>query len=109
MVHRLYLIAIAALWVAAALPGQAQDQATTLPSLSPAQEKEIRESVLNEHRMSASIPTSFKLSVGATLPQNVELHAFGPVINMAQYRYTIILGKIVLVEAGSRRIVRILE
>jgi Protein of unknown function (DUF1236) len=106
---RLRFIAVASLCVTATLPGLAQGQATAPEPLSPTQEKEIREFVLNEGRTSAAVPAKFKLLVGATLPQSVEFYPFDADLGAAQFRYTIIGGRIVVVDPGSRRIMRILE
>jgi hypothetical protein len=105
----LRVIAVMSLWLAAILPGLAQDQATGPGSISPAQDNEIRTFVLKESRTSAAVPAMFKLSVGSTLPQSVELHAFDTDMSTARFRYTLIGGKIVVVDPGSRRVVRILE
>src|SRR4051812_31549599 len=98
---RFRFIALAALWSAAVLPGQAQVSA----SLSPAEEKEIREFVLSEHRVSVAVPVSFQLSVGAVLPQSAELYPFHSGMSTAQFQYTIVGGKIVVAAPASRRVI----
>ena len=99
----------AALCVAAVLPGQAQDQAGAPPSISPAQEKEIREFVEGEHRTSVAVPASFQLAPGATLPDGVALYEFDTGMSTVQFRYTLIGGKIVVADPGSRKVIWILE
>jgi Protein of unknown function (DUF1236) len=102
-------LAAASLWFAATLPVLAQDKAAAPNSVSLEQAKEIREFVLKENRTSAAVPAMFKLGVGAILPPSVELHAFDGDMGAAWLRYTIIGGKIVVVDPDSRRVVHILE
>jgi hypothetical protein len=99
----------AALCVAAVLPGQAQDQAGAPPSISPAQEKEIREFVESEHRTSTAVPASFQLSPGATLPDGVNLYEFDADMSTARFRYTLIGGKIVVADPANRKVIWILQ
>ena len=99
----------AALCVAAVLPGQAQDQAGAPPSISPAQEKEIREFVESEHRTSVAVPSSFQLSPGVSLPDRVNLYAFDADMSAARFHYTLIGGKIVVADPASRKVIWILD
>jgi len=99
----------AALCIAAALPGQAQDQAGAPPSISPAQEKDIRELVESEPRTSTAVRSSFQLAPGATLPEGVNLYEFDADMSTARFRYTLIGGKIVVADPGSREVIWILE
>jgi hypothetical protein len=89
--------------------GHAEDQAAALPSISPTQEKEIRDFVQGENQTSVAIPSTFKLAPGATLPDGVNLYAFDSDMSAAQFRYTLIGGKIVVADPASRKVIWILE
>jgi hypothetical protein len=109
----LLLAAVAAVSLAA--PAAAQSTTTTTTTtqrttvIEPAQRTAIREYVVRERRPAVAAPSGFSVSVGATLPGSVELHAFPETVGVRQYRYTVIGDRTVLVEPGSRRIVEVLE
>ena len=106
---KLILLIITEFCLLFALPGLAQDQPTATNSISSTQENEIRQYVLEEKRLSVSIPASLKLSVGVHLPPTVELFPFDPKMSVAQYRYTVIGGKTVVVNPRTRRVISIIE
>src|SRR5215203_252681 len=106
---RLRFLAAVAFCVIAAQPGRAQEQAAAPLAISPVQEKEIREFVESEHRTSVAVRSSFQLSPGATLPNGVNLYAFDADMSAAQFRYTLIGGRIVVADPASRKVIWILE
>jgi hypothetical protein len=89
----------------AAISQSAQAPAT----VPPAQDSKIREFVTSENRTSVAVPASFRLSVGAEMPQSIELYEFDEGLGLGQHRYTIISGKTVIVDPGTRKIVRVLD
>jgi hypothetical protein len=84
-------------------------QDTSLTTITPAQEVKIREFVASEKRTSVAVPVSFRMSVGAEVPQLVELYQLDADVGLGPHRYTIIGGKTVLVDPSTRKIVRIMD
>lgn len=73
--------------------------------ISPEQDTVIREYVQKKPLASVSVP-GVELNIGSTLPETVELHAFEDVPDM-KYQYVVVDNKTVLVEPGTRKIVKI--
>jgi hypothetical protein len=84
-------------------------QDASLTTITPAQEVKIREFVAGEKRTSVAVPASFRLSVGAEVPQIVELYEFSADVRLGSHQYTIIGGRTVLVDPSTRKIVRIMD
>ena len=85
-------------------------QGTSVPDIiSPAQEVRIRQFVTSENRTSVAVPASFRVSVGAEVPQGADLYEFEEDLGLGQHRYTIISGKTVIVDPGTRKIVMIMD
>lgn len=75
--------------------------------IAPEQETVIRDYVVKNPVASVQLPSDVEITVGTALPDTVELYSIdAPDVN---YRYVIVGGRTVLVEPGSRRIVRIME
>ncbi len=117
---RLMIAAIAATATLVAGPVLAQSSSTTTTTtrdvgatgsitIQPEQRTKIKEYVTKEKRSSVQVPSGFNVTMGATLPSNVELYTFAPDVGVTEYRYTVIGGRTVLVEPGTRRIVQIIE
>jgi hypothetical protein len=115
---RAFIHALAAATLLAGAPAMAQTSTTTTTrdvgatgsiTIAPEQRTKIKEYVIKEKRASKPAPSGFTVSMGATLPSDVELYAFAPDVGVKEYRYTVIGNKTVLVEPGSRRIVQIIE
>lgn len=108
----LILAAVAAATLAGA-PAFAQSTTTTTTTrttvIEPTERTAIREYIVRERPRAVTAPSGFSVSVGATLPSAVELHAFPETVGVRQYRYTVIGDRTVLVEPGSRRIVEVLD
>lgn len=111
---RTLLAAVAVL--AIATPALAQSTTvTTTPggattvTVTPEQRKTIRQYVTT--RKPKAVTIKERVTVGATLPADVELEAvpaeWGP--SYGRYRYVYTDGNVVLVEPGTRRVVEIIE
>lgn len=72
--------------------------------VTPEQETVIREYVKKEPAISLSLP-GFEFNIGSTVPDTVELHEVPDV----EYRYVVIDDRTVLVEPGTRRIVKVYD
>jgi hypothetical protein len=85
-------------------------QGTSVPDIiSPTQEVRIRQFVASENRTSVAVPASFRLAVGAEVPQSADLYEFEEDLGLGQHRYTIISGKTVIVDPGTRKVLRIMD
>lgn len=81
---------------------QPQDQVI----IQPQQETVIREYVKKKPLASIAIP-GVELNIGSTVPETVELHAIeAPDM---QYEYVVVDNRTVIVDPGTRRIVRVLD
>jgi Protein of unknown function (DUF1236) len=116
MTRFLVSIGAAALLTSAALAQTSTTTTTTTTgslssnsvTFSPAEETKIKEYVTKEKR-SVAAPSGFSLSVGADVPQSVELYSFPSDVGVAKYRYTVIGGKTALVDPSTRKVVRVIE
>ena len=72
--------------------------------IAPEQETVIREYVKKEPMASLKLP-GVELNIGSTLPDTVELREIPDV----QYRYVVVDGQTVLVDPGTRRIVKVIN
>ncbi|TPN60947.1 DUF1236 domain-containing protein [Mesorhizobium sp. B1-1-5] len=97
---RLYLSATAAGLLLAAGIGAAAAQDVII---EPQQETVIREYVHKKPIASVDL-LGVQLAIGSTLPDTVELHAID--VPDVQYRYVVVNGQTVLVDTGTRRIVK---
>lgn len=74
--------------------------------VSPADETVVREYVTREHVRPIEPPAGFEVREGVELPATVELRE---VPNLPRYR-TVVMGKrTVIVEPGTRRVIRVIE
>ena len=76
----------------------------TTVTIDPAEETEVRTYVTKQNWKSVDVPGT--VAVGTELPASVELHT---VRNVSKYRATVVGGRTVLVDPGTRRVVRIIE
>ena len=72
--------------------------------IQPEQETVIREYVKKQPLASVKIP-GVELNIGSALPDTVELHE----VPNVKYRYVVVDGQTVLVDPGSRKIVKIIQ
>jgi hypothetical protein len=93
---------LAGLFLAAGVAVSAADTVV----IEPEQEVAIREYVKKKPIASVDLP-GIELNVGATVPETVELHALE--VPDVEYQYVVVEGRTVLVEPGTRKIVRVLD
>jgi hypothetical protein len=88
--------------------GQALAQAVTV-DLSPEQRTTIKQYVVKERV--APVTVKERISVGATLPANVELRSvpgtWGP--SVTKYRYVYSDNRVYFVEPSSRKVVHVID
>ncbi|AZO00126.1 DUF1236 domain-containing protein [Mesorhizobium sp. M9A.F.Ca.ET.002.03.1.2] len=72
--------------------------------IAPEQETVIRQYVEKQPLASVKIP-GVELNIGSTLPDTVELYEVPDV----EYRYVVVDDRTVIVDPGTRRIVKIIE
>ncbi|MER8733977.1 DUF1236 domain-containing protein [Mesorhizobium sp. M0018] len=72
--------------------------------IEPQQETIVREYVKKQPLASVQLP-GVELNVGSTLPDTVELHE----VPNVKYRYVVVDNQTVLVDPGTRRIVKVIE
>ena len=104
---RLLLAGVTALAIAGS--GQAFAQATTV-EIAPEQRTKIKEYVVKQ-KVAPVTGISERVTVGATLPANVELRTvpsdWGP--SVSRYRYVYHDNNVVLVDPSSRRVVEVIN
>jgi len=81
---------------------------TTTTTISPADETEMHDFVVKEHRAAIAPPSGFVVTNGAVLPQSVDIYSF-PADHHWKYEYTTIGDQTVLVDPGTRQIVNIIH
>lgn len=75
--------------------------------IAPEQDTVIREYVQKKPLASISVP-GVELNIGSTLPETVEVHRFEDVPDL-NYEYVVVDNRTVLVEPGTRKIVKIYD
>jgi hypothetical protein len=74
--------------------------------IAPEQETVIREYVRSKPVASIDLP-GVELNIGSTLPETVELHKIeAPDV---RYSYTVVGGRTVVVEPGTRKVVKVID
>ncbi|RWP41363.1 MAG: DUF1236 domain-containing protein [Mesorhizobium sp.] len=96
---RMHLSAAAAFLLASVGAVAAQDVI-----IAPEQETVIREYVKKQPLASVELP-GVELNIGSTVPETVELHEVPDV----EYRYVVVDNRTVLVDPGTRKIVKIIQ
>ena len=74
--------------------------------IQPEQETVIKEYV-TKHKVESVDAPDVTISVGESLPDTVELHELD--VPDVSYRYVVVNGKTVLVDPGTRKIVRVMD
>jgi len=74
--------------------------------IAPEQETVIKEYVTKQKVKSVDVP-NVTVSIGATLPETVELHTVD--VPDVKYRYAVVSGKTVLVEPDTRKVVHVIN
>ena len=72
--------------------------------IAPEQETVIKEYVHKQPLASVKLP-GVQLSIGSTLPDTVELHE----VPNVKYRYVVVDNRTVIVDPGTRKIVKVIE
>jgi hypothetical protein len=72
--------------------------------IQPEQETVIREYVKKQPLASVKIP-GVELNIGSTLPDTVELHE----VPDTEYRYVVVDNRTVVVDPGTRKIIKVIE
>ncbi|MBZ9863178.1 DUF1236 domain-containing protein [Mesorhizobium sp. CA12] len=72
--------------------------------IAPEQETVIKEYVHKQPLASVNIP-GVELNIGSTLPDTVELHE----VPNVKYRYVVVDNRTVIVDPGTRKIVKVLD
>lgn len=75
--------------------------------ISPEQDTVIHEYVKKKPLASVSVP-GVELNIGSSVPETVELHSFEDVPDV-KYRYVVIDDRTVLVDPGTRKIVKVYD
>jgi hypothetical protein len=75
--------------------------------ITPERETVIREYIKKKPLASIAIP-GIELNIGTPLPETVEVHSFEGVPDVT-YQYVVVDGRTVLVEPGTRKIVKIYD
>ncbi|MDW6023870.1 DUF1236 domain-containing protein [Mesorhizobium sp. BAC0120] len=76
--------------------------------ITPEQDTVIREYVVKEHVEPVAPPPDFDVTVGATVPEAVEIRPLNVPQVETRYDYVILDNRTVLVDPGTRRIVHII-
>lgn len=101
---RLVFAATSALFIAGT--GVASAQTVVI---SEEQQPMVREYIVKQQVAPAEMPPDFELSVGATLPDTVELHTLEVPEVQTQYRYVVVDNRTVIVDPQTRQVVQIIE
>lgn len=95
-------VTAALLFSAGAIAASAQDIIVT-----PEQDTVIHEYVKKKPLASVSVP-GIELNIGSSVPETVELHSFEDVPDV-KYRYVVIDDRTVLVDPGTRKIIKVYD
>jgi hypothetical protein len=77
--------------------------------LEPEEEVIVREYVVKQPRGDVVLPEDFDIVIGAELPDTVTVTPLDAPGFTKEYEYIVINGQTVLVEPGTRRIVKVLD
>lgn len=106
MMKRLVLAAMSALFIAGAGAVGAQTVIITEE-----QQPMVRDYIIQRQVAPAEIPSDFELSVGATVPDAIELHPLDmpEIQTQTQYRYVVVDNRTLIVDPQTRQVVQIIE
>jgi hypothetical protein len=77
--------------------------------LTPEESTTVHDYIVSQKVTPVEPPSGFSVSVGATLPSSVEVHALDTPKIKKKYDYVVIGKQTVLVEPGTRKIVQVLD
>jgi hypothetical protein len=95
--------------VAGSALAQGVTETTTTTTITPADETQMREYIVKEHRTSMAPPPGFTVTTGAVLPESINLYSFPAERNWGRYEYTVIGDQPVLVDPATRKVVEIVR
>jgi hypothetical protein len=98
------LLAVAAAVVISGTAFAQTSTTTTTTTISPSEEGAIRTYVTREHTESIPPPPGFTVAEGAVVPPSVSLYHLPPTVGVP-YDYSVIGGRTVVVNPGSREVV----
>ncbi len=75
--------------------------------ISPEERTTIKQYVVQHKRPSVKVQE--KVSVGATLPQDVELYTIEGPPTVTRYRYSVVNDQTVVVDPGTRRVIQVID
>lgn len=101
------MLVLAAGAVLLSAPALAQSSTTTTTTITTEQTGKVRSFVMKEKPESVKITK--EVSVGAELPNEVQLRTLPADVGVSEYSYTVVNGQTVLVEPRTRKIVKIIE
>ncbi|WP_056707975.1 DUF1236 domain-containing protein [Bosea sp. Leaf344] len=101
------MLVLAAGAVLLSAPALAQSSTTTTTTITTEQTGKVRSYVMKEKPESVKITK--EVSVGAELPNEVQLRTLPADVGVSEYSYTVVNGQTVLVEPRTRKIVKIIE
>ncbi len=101
-------VAIVAAGTALAQTSSTTSTTTTTTTITPQQEPAIKTYVTKEKRKSVTAPSGFSVSTGAVVPESVELYSFPSDVGV-NYRYSVIGDRTVVVDPGTRKVIRVVE
>jgi hypothetical protein len=83
---------------------------TTTTTIEPADETQMREFIVKEHRTSIVPPAGFTVTTGAVLPDSVNLYSFPTDQRWGgHYEYTVIGDQPVVVDPGTRKVIEVIR
>src|ERR1700742_3563562 len=85
-----------------------ETKTVTTTTIAPADETEMREYVVREHRPMIAPPAGFTVNTGVVVPEAVQLYSF-PAERHWRYENATLGDQTVLVDPGTRRVVHILH
>ena len=100
-----------ALVCAALLLAAAPAAAQVVFDLTPDQERTVYTTITRE-RVRTAPPAALDVNVGAVLPAEVEIYEVPTTVEVApvrRYRYTVVNDRVVLVDPGTRKVVRVIN
>ena len=77
--------------------------------IAPEQQTVIREYVTTHQVAPVELPSDFEVTVGATLPDTVEVHALDVPDLDTKYSYVVVDGRTVVVQPDTRTVVQIID
>ena len=100
---RLLAVAAAAMMAGAAYAqtSTTATTTTTTTTVAPEVRTKVKQYVTTSKPRAVTAPSGFSVSVGATLPESIEVQSFPADVGVTQYRYTTIGERTVLVEPAA--------